>query len=111
MYPAVTVRCVSVTTGSTGTPLRVLKTGLSGCYWDAITAREMLWHRRDRSLPWHSIRYMDSKSAIYPSGLKASSWGALRIFSGKPVPAMACISRPTLRPSRVVAAQAAGVIC
>ena len=76
----------SVTTGSTGTPLRVLKTGLSGCYWDAITAREMLWHRRDRSLPWHSIRYMDSKSAIYPSGLKASSWGRVANILGETGP-------------------------
>lgn len=65
----------SMTTGSTGTPLKVRKTALASLYWDAVTAREMLWHQRDRTLPWHSIRYMKDEAARFPRGLRAGSWG------------------------------------
>ena len=35
------------TSGSTGTPVCVLKTELCGLFWRAITLREHAWHRRD----------------------------------------------------------------
>ncbi|HUO44247.1 MAG TPA: hypothetical protein VMT94_04970 [Burkholderiales bacterium] len=37
------------TSGSTGTPVIFLKTGLTYLYWQAATLREHLWHRRDFS--------------------------------------------------------------
>ena len=35
------------TSGSTGAPVRLLTTRLSGLYWNAFTLRDHLWHRRD----------------------------------------------------------------
>ncbi len=35
------------TTGSTGTPVRVLKTELCLLLWDVFTLRDEIWHRRD----------------------------------------------------------------
>jgi phenylacetate-CoA ligase len=35
------------TSGSTGSPKRVLKTQLSQLFWHALTLREHFWHRRD----------------------------------------------------------------
>ncbi|MEZ5586129.1 MAG: AMP-binding protein [Sedimenticolaceae bacterium] len=63
------------TSGSTGVPLRVLKTELVGLFWDAVTARDMLWQERDRTRPWHSIRFVRDNSAAFPEGSKAPSWG------------------------------------
>jgi len=37
------------TSGSSGMPVRVLKTELTGTYWRALTLREHLWHKRDFS--------------------------------------------------------------
>jgi phenylacetate-coenzyme A ligase PaaK-like adenylate-forming protein len=37
------------TSGSSGMPVRVQKTELTGIYWRAFTLREHLWHRRDFS--------------------------------------------------------------
>lgn len=35
------------TSGSTGTPLEIAKTGLAITFWEAITVRDSLWHRRN----------------------------------------------------------------
>ncbi len=35
------------TSGSTGTPLEIAKTGLAQLFWHAITLRDSLWHRRN----------------------------------------------------------------
>jgi phenylacetate-CoA ligase len=35
------------TSGSTGTPLEITKTGLAQLFWNAITVRDSLWHQRD----------------------------------------------------------------
>jgi phenylacetate-CoA ligase len=35
------------TSGSTGSPVKFMKTGLNGLFWMALTLREHLWHRRD----------------------------------------------------------------
>ncbi|MBK5105771.1 MAG: hypothetical protein JJE42_16105, partial [Burkholderiales bacterium] len=37
----------SKSSGSTGTPVRILKTQLSGLFWNAFTLRDHAWHRRD----------------------------------------------------------------
>lgn len=56
------------TSGSTGSPKRVLRTQLSQLVWDALTLREHLWHRRDLSRKLAVIRR--GPSGTHPS------WGA-----------------------------------
>lgn len=76
----------STTSGSTGMPLRVSKTGLVSLFWDAVTAREMLWQKRDLSRPWHSIRYFEGNTAAYPAGVRAPSWGRVSTVLGSTGP-------------------------
>jgi len=47
----------AITTGSTGTPVRVLKTELCLMLWDVITLRDELWHRRDLGAKLAMIRH------------------------------------------------------
>jgi len=42
--------------GSTGTPIRFLRTAASQFFWQALTVREHLWHRRDFSGKLAAIR-------------------------------------------------------
>lgn len=58
----------SRTSGSTGAPVRVLKTEINGLIWKALTLREHAWHRRDLSRKLAVIRFG-------PKG-RAPSWGA-----------------------------------
>ena len=44
------------TSGSTGSPKRVLKTQLSQLFWEALSLREHLWHQRDFSAKFAAIR-------------------------------------------------------
>ena len=56
------------TSGSTGAPVRVLKTELMSLFWKAFTLREHAWHGRDLS----------GKLAVVRHGIKGSSqtnWG------------------------------------
>jgi phenylacetate-CoA ligase len=46
----------SSTSGSTGAPVRVLKTGLTDLMWRAVTLRDHVWHRRDLSAKLAAIR-------------------------------------------------------
>jgi phenylacetate-CoA ligase len=56
------------TSGSTGAPVRVLKTDITGLFWNALTLRDHLWHRRD----------LGGKLAVIKRGRagRAPSWGA-----------------------------------
>ena len=47
---------IAHSSGSTGTPVRVLKTTLSLQFWRALTLREHRWHRRDLGAKLASIR-------------------------------------------------------
>lgn len=63
-------------TGSTGEPVSVRRSGLNSLMWMAMTLREHLWQRRDLSLPLAVIR------AFYPPddearrGVSSSDWGS-----------------------------------
>jgi phenylacetate-CoA ligase len=46
----------SRTSGSTGSPVRVLKTGLCELWWRAFTLRDHAWHRRDLGSKLAAIR-------------------------------------------------------
>ncbi|MBE0625688.1 MAG: phenylacetate--CoA ligase family protein [Burkholderiales bacterium] len=59
----------SKSSGSTGTPVRILKTRLSGLFWNAFTLRDHAWHRRDLRGKLATIR------AGIPEG-EFEHWGA-----------------------------------
>jgi phenylacetate-CoA ligase len=60
---------VTETSGSTGTPVRVVKTGITTAFWNAITLRDHVWHRRDLSAKLASVRH-----AVTPG--RFDGWGA-----------------------------------
>jgi len=57
------------TSGSTGSPIRHLSTGLSRIYWNALTLRDHLWHRRDLGLKLAVVRRESTSS-------RAANWGS-----------------------------------
>ena len=61
-----------VTSGSTGTPVRVLKSLLVAGLWQSVTARDHVWHRRDLAMKLGAIRA--APWAPYP-GLHDKTWG------------------------------------
>jgi len=64
------------TSGSTGTPVRVLQSEINGAFWLVITLREHLWHRRDLGAKLSVIRWVsDRNRARPPDGQQQSSWG------------------------------------
>jgi phenylacetate-CoA ligase len=56
------------TSGSTGAPVRVLNTQLSELFWNALTLRDHLWHRRDLSGKLAAIRHAVTDA-------RAAAWG------------------------------------
>lgn len=83
------------TSGSTGTPVRVVKTELARVIWLANTARDHLWHRRDLSLTLAAIRRLPN--APYP-GATSPSWGeATDMLGGSGQCRMLDISEPAAR--------------
>jgi len=62
--------------GSTGTPVRVVKTSAEQLMHRAFTLRESLWHKRDMASRLASIRHPhDPNSARYPEGANLENWG------------------------------------
>ncbi|HKX10717.1 MAG TPA: AMP-binding protein [Stellaceae bacterium] len=55
------------TSGSTGEPVVVRRTGLTTLYWHALAMRELLWHERDFSLRYASIRPTVSEQVVLPN--------------------------------------------
>ena len=72
--------------GSTGMPVRMLKTGAEQVFLRALAVRENLWHRRDLTARLASIRHPhDPDSAAYPTGIEQPNWGGgLGIYSTGP---------------------------
>ena len=66
----------STTTGSTGKPVSVRRTELSGFYWTAFTLRDHIWRKRDLSATFATIRYDRSARAAYPDGIQSDNWGS-----------------------------------
>ncbi len=56
------------TSGSTATPIKVVKTDLTQLFWQALTVRDHLWHRRDSSRKLAVIRLTHGDRAAYPKG-------------------------------------------
>jgi phenylacetate-CoA ligase len=65
-----------VTSGSTGSPVRVLSTARTRLLWNALTLRDHLWHKRDLMGRLASIRFYRGDVAAYPGGLAIETWGS-----------------------------------
>lgn len=63
------------TTGSTGMPVRVLKTQISDVFWNACTLRDLRWHSRDVSGRLALIMRVPNGSAPWPEGVELPNWG------------------------------------
>ena len=86
------------TSGSTGIPVQIATTALTRNLWNALTAREHLWQRRDPARRLGVIRHRP-RSARDPHGEDLASWGppmadltgtgsASAIHVGLPVPVL-----------------------
>jgi phenylacetate-CoA ligase len=63
------------TSGTTDTPLGVVKTQLEQLFWQAFTLREELWHRRHWQGSLAVIRAYPNGTNGPPEGGTAASWG------------------------------------
>jgi phenylacetate-CoA ligase len=63
------------TSGSTGTPIRALRSALWETFWRAFTIRGHLWHRRDFRGTLASIRESGKGVLLYPEGGRGTNWG------------------------------------
>jgi len=63
------------TSGTTGRPIKLIRTRLALCYWSAFTIRDHLWHNRDLQGLFASIRTSAKGQAMYPNGDRYRTWG------------------------------------
>jgi phenylacetate-CoA ligase len=68
-------RLHDATSGSTGMPVRIVKTDFVQILWHAMTLREELWQRRDWRLTLGVIRRDPKGESTYP-GRRHPDWGA-----------------------------------
>ncbi|MCC7411863.1 MAG: phenylacetate--CoA ligase family protein [Gammaproteobacteria bacterium] len=64
------------TSGSTGEPVKVLRTSLDDLFWRAGTLREHFWQERDFGARLASIRVTPAGVAEPPEGAVYAGWGA-----------------------------------
>jgi phenylacetate-CoA ligase len=69
-------RSERITGGSTGEPVRVIGTSITGFAWRVFTLRDHLWQRRDFRLKLAAIRFVDNQAANPPDGAMSSNWGS-----------------------------------
>jgi phenylacetate-CoA ligase len=62
--------------GSTGRPVVVSRTGVEALFWHAFTLRDHLWHRRDLSAKLAAIRSPLGDKPMPSGGLPLDGWGA-----------------------------------
>ena len=63
------------TSGSTGQPVRLLRTEATGLIWLALTLRDHSWHRRDFSRHLCAIKWAERGSCTPPDGHREDGWG------------------------------------
>lgn len=64
------------TSGSTNQPVTTLGTEVTQLFWQAITLRDHLWHRRDFRQSLAAIRHTGDDQAMPPQGVRNDTWGA-----------------------------------
>ena len=65
----------SRSSGSTGQPVLVLRSGLDALLWQVNALRDHQWHGRDQSLRLAAIRAVSKGVADPPQGALSASWG------------------------------------
>jgi phenylacetate-CoA ligase len=63
------------TSGTTGRPVRVLRTAVNGLFWSAFTLRDHLWHRRNLKGKLAAMRHAGKGVDPYPQGSRSRTWG------------------------------------
>lgn len=63
------------TSGTTGQPVRVLRTTFALTYWSGFTIREHIWHKRLSGATLAVIRSSKKGVSLYPKGGMSSTWG------------------------------------
>lgn len=76
------------TSGSTGQPLRALRTQSWADWWRAITLRDHIWQRRDLAATLAAVRDSTPGKFAWPRGGVAPSWGAAERVLGPTGPAV-----------------------
>lgn len=81
--------------GSTGVPVSATTTMLAQLFWQAVTVRDHLWHRRALSGTLAAIRYFRGKQPPWPEGARWANWdpGTAMLFGSGP-----CIGLSYLTP-------------
>ncbi len=75
--PSAHGRCyMQETSGSTGRPVKILCTGFTSLYYQALMFREHEWHKRDCTKNLMSISWLDNDFALAPIGYHQNSWGS-----------------------------------
>ena len=64
------------TSGSTGQPVKLLRTEATGWIWLALTLRDHTWHQRDFSRRLCAIKWAARGTCSPPAGHREESWGA-----------------------------------
>ncbi|PCI79788.1 MAG: hypothetical protein COB20_04180 [SAR86 cluster bacterium] len=65
----------SMTSGSTGFPVKFRTTALTSTVWNAINMREQLWHDREFDKVSASIRWRGDAIGLPPNGVEFEDWG------------------------------------
>jgi len=65
----------SMTSGSTGYPVKFRTTALTSTLWNAINMREQLWHVREVAKVSASIRWHGDAIGLPPDGVEFENWG------------------------------------
>ena len=63
------------TSGSTGMPIKAQTTARTRLFWNALTLRDHVWHRRDLRGKLAAIRHAAKDVAAFPAGTTFDSWG------------------------------------
>jgi phenylacetate-CoA ligase len=63
------------TSGSTGKPIETLGTDITDFFWNVVTLRDHLWHRRDFNNKLAVIRFNLDERAKPPHGMRSKGWG------------------------------------
>jgi phenylacetate-CoA ligase len=65
------------TSGTTGRPVRVVRTRHALTYWSAFTTRDHIWHNRNIKGSLAGIRSSEIGFAPYPAGVEHAAWGTV----------------------------------
>ena len=64
----------TISSRSTGEPVRIRMSEVVGTFWQALTLRDHAWHRRDLSARLGAIRYLGDAEPR-PEGTRGTGWG------------------------------------